>query len=55
MGNKMGLVFSGSETAKTPFEFYYRQAVIAPVQRLPFFLTETMVNHKKMVHPPCTH
>lgn len=53
MGNNKGLAFSGPEAAKTPFLFYYRQAMIAPVQRLPFFLPETMVNHKKMVHPPC--
>ncbi|MBX2907511.1 MAG: hypothetical protein KF744_15810 [Taibaiella sp.] len=54
MGNKKELVMISSEAVKTPFEFYYRQAMIAPVQRLPFFLPETMVNHKKMVHPPCT-
>jgi len=53
MGNKMELLFSSSATVKKPFDFYYRQAMIAPVERLPFFLPETMVNHKKMVHPPC--
>lgn len=25
----------------------------AVLTRLPFYLPENMVNHKKMVHPPC--
>ncbi len=53
MGNNKGLAFSGSEAAKVPFVFCYRQAMIVPVKKSPFFLPETMVNHKKMVHPPC--
>lgn len=35
------------------FAFYYKPAMIAAVPKLSFILAEAMVNHKKMVHPPC--
>lgn len=53
MGNNVEPCNSSSVTVSEPFSFYYRQAMIAPVEKLPFFLPEAMVNHKKMVHPPC--
>ncbi|MBN9483991.1 MAG: hypothetical protein J0H46_11580 [Bacteroidetes bacterium] len=53
MGYFLRTVNSRAPHSKNIFATYYEK-LVATVTHLPFVLNEAMVNHKKMVHPPCT-
>lgn len=42
-----------SAKPKFYFSFFLQETKATAVTKLPFYLPENMVNHKKMVHPPC--
>jgi len=47
---------SDTDQTLNPFIYFFPSSVekaTAVLTRLPFYLPENMVNHKKMVHPPC--
>jgi len=43
------------ERAEKPITFYRTSMHTSASARLPYFLPEAMVNHKKMVHPPSSN
>lgn len=53
MGTIQGSDFADPESGEQLFITFLRQSPTTATSRLPFVLAEAMVNHKKMVHPPC--
>ena len=42
-----------TQPTRTTLTYFLPMAKISRICKFVFFLKETMVNHKKMVHPPC--
>jgi hypothetical protein len=53
MGTTQGSDSCDPESGEQQFTTFLRQFPATAASRLPFVLAEAMVNHKKMVHPPC--
>lgn len=53
MGSFMSTANSRAPHSEHIFATFYEKAATTAAH-LPFVLNEAMVNHKKMVHPPCT-